>query len=345
MHFQRLTALLLLFILLPLAADDRSSLEYLATRADYLSDSPLQIDAQNGRVYLIYPRGYLDLNDQLRLDGRSLLSLWNSQRQDLPVYHRAWLLESQLILIDDRNELYQLSLPLGNTHFHSTLPRSFQRILLLSSTQMLGLEPSGWTYWRFDDYWEEQRSYPMSPMTLLIRPMNQLWFYDPLSRILADSRASALQLDPVPQNLIIQAEADGNYLYLWDHRQCLIYSMDQGELIETLAADHASYSYFSVDNGNIYRLHLPTGKVTLQKGEEGSLELQVNDSIWRDWLLSLYQQYADELPVELSDNKEFHAWLLQLVQEYYLRNPLDREIRELKTFLESQLDEGKTTLY
>lgn len=325
---------ILSFLFLPALLWSQTGLNYLAEYMNYMKAPPLGLYSyEEERVLLLYPRGYLDLAPGLKADEKTLLSLWHSEEETWPVIQQGQVDMNTLFLMDQNTGLHRLDLDTGMWQKLPSLGQSSQRLIFLDEDRLISFQEKYWRYYRLAEEWQEEAGPPgLSPLTLGLGPVGRLYLMDPLQGVMVDPDGITLKMETSPGNSVMRGQILGEKLHLWSVFEHLEYSLD-GKLLgrESTQAGMQNLLWFIPEG--LLRYNQPAETLYLDENPFSFSE--------EDWLIFLKREIP---PLLERENRDFIAWTLNLLEQTYLKNPLDSELGQLKKQVEILLQRDRTNL-
>lgn len=324
--------MILCCLFLPFLLWSQEGLDYLAEYMDYMNAPPLGIfSTGEERILLLYPRGYVDLAPGLKTDAGTLLSLWYSEAEDWPAIKQGQVGGDSLYLVDQEGGLHRLNLSSGAWENLPSPGQSSQRLLFLSADRLALFHQNFWQYYRLSEGWQEEAGPPgLSPLTLGLGSADRLYLMDPLSGRLIDPEGNILIMDPPPGSGVIKGQLFRETLHLWSSFEHLEYSLE-GKVLGRESNQSGMQNLLWITGDGLLRYHQAEEALFLNE-----IPFSYGEADWVSFL-------KNEVPPLLErEDRDFMVWALNLVEQTYLRNPLDSELGQIKKQLEILLQRDRT---
>jgi len=304
----------------------QSGLSIISSHVDFMKAPPLGLfSTQEGRILLLYPRGYVDFSAALETDGKTLLSLWYSDQHSWPAIKQGQLQEGYFFLIDRENRLYQVERETGNWKEIPAPLEDFQRLYFLQADKIALFSRNSWQYFLLKDHWTPIFGPSLSPLAMVTGEVDHTYIVDPLLGVCFSPLEEKIPLNPAPGSSISKGQISGETLWLWSASERLQYNL-QGALISRAPTSEGVLNLLLPSEGELIRYNLPSG--TLFQNESPFPYTE------NDWIAFL----KEEIPLLLDrEDKELLAWLLEQLNETFQSHPLDRELAVLKNEVDSLL--------
>lgn len=304
----------------------QTGLSVISSYMGFMNAPPLGLyRTTEGRILLLYPRGYVDFSAELETDRQTLQSLWYSDSQKWPLIKQGQLLEDQFFLIDQENRLYRFERYSGDWQEITIPVEHFQRLYFLQPDKIALFYQNNWQFFLLTDNWTALFGPSLSPLTMVLGEVNNSYIVDPLQGVCFSPQEEKIPLNPPPNSSANKGMISSGTLWLWSSSERWEYDL-QGTLISKDSTAEGMLNHLLPLENGLIRYNLPSG--SLFRGDEPYNYTE------NDWVSFLKKEIP---PLLETVEREQLAWLLDYLNKTFQSHPLDRELGLLKKDVELTL--------